>query len=349
MEELVLPPALEKGDKVAVIATSAGVKNRFPGCFEKGIERLENRFELETEVYPNAERGTEYLNAHPEEKAEDLMKAFEDPDIKGVIPVTGGDEELRILRYLEPERLKENPTRFYGISDNTNIHVYLWNLGIQSFYGGQFMTDLLSEGKLGEYTYSYLDKAFFEDSIGLVEPSEVFTDESLDISDGEIRDKRKRYRANGYEYWNFNGNVEGRLFGGCAEIIYWQLATGKYIPEHEELEGSILALETSEEAPSANEIKRWLMCMGENGFLQNFSALIVGRPRRESPHEDKTEREKKQYHKDQKKMIKKEMKNYAPETPIVFDVDFGHTDPKVALQLGSKLEIRPEKQEIEFI
>ncbi|EGQ43447.1 MAG: LD-carboxypeptidase [Candidatus Nanosalina sp. J07AB43] len=161
-KEFTLPPALEKGDKVAVMATSAGIKHRFPEAFQKGIERLENRFGVEPVIYSTAEKDTEYLNAHPEEKAEEFMKAFEDPEIKAVIPVTGGDEELRILKYLEPERLKSNPTRFYGISDNTNLHIYLWNLGIQSFYGGQFVADLMCGGELGEYTYDHLEKALFQ-------------------------------------------------------------------------------------------------------------------------------------------------------------------------------------------
>lgn len=185
-EESILPPALEKGDKVAVVAPSAGIKDRFPAAFDRGLERLEERFGLEPVIFDTAEKDTEYLHANPEEKAEEFMEAFEDSEIKGVIAVTGGDEELRILKYLNPERLRDNPTRFYGISDNTNLHVFLWNLGIQSFYGGQFVADLMAEGELADYTFGYLEKAFFEESLGEVKPSDQFTDEFIDITADEI-------------------------------------------------------------------------------------------------------------------------------------------------------------------
>jgi muramoyltetrapeptide carboxypeptidase LdcA involved in peptidoglycan recycling len=349
-EEFTLPPALEKGDKVAVMATSAGIKDRFPAAFEKGIERLEERFGLEPVVYDTAEKDTEYLNANPEEKAEEFMQAFEDPDIKAVIPVSGGDEELRVLKHLNPERLKNNPTRFYGISDNTNLHMYLWNLGIRSFYAGQILPDLMSEGEIGEYTYKHLERAFFKDSLGKVEASNQFTDEFVDIEADEITDDRKRYESSGWEFWNFHGEtVEGRLFGGCFEIMDWQMATQKYLPDQEKLEGTILALETSEEAPSETTVKRWLMCLGENGILDKFSAILVGRPIRKPLHgEERSEEEKQEYHEDQKERIKKEIKRYSPDTAVVFDVDFGHTDPKLPLQLGGKVELKPQKEQIEF-
>jgi len=348
-EDFILPPALEKGDKIAVIATSNGVQ-KFPKVLEKGVERLENRFGLEPIVYDTARKDTEYLNQHQEEQAEELMQAFENPEIKGVVALTGGNEQLRMLKHLEPERLKQNPTRFYGLSDNTNLHIYLWNLGIQTFYGGQILDDLLAEGEIGEYTYSYLERAFFEDSLGIVKPSEQFTDDYFDLFQDEIKDDRERYDSPGWNFWNFDGEtVEGRLWGGCLGVLPEQMAVKKYLPEIEELEGKILALETSEEHPDELEVRRNLLCMGEKGMLQKFSAVIVGRPMR-SPllGEDKNLEEKQEYHQTQKQVIKDEIKRYAPNTPVVFDVDFGHTHPKVPLQLGGKVRLNPEIQQMEF-
>lgn len=100
-EKFTLPPKLKKGDKVAVMATSAGIKNRFPAAFEKGIERLEERFELEPVIYDTAEKDTEYLNTNPEEKVEEFMKALEDPKIPLQL---GGEIELNP----EKEQIKFN-------------------------------------------------------------------------------------------------------------------------------------------------------------------------------------------------------------------------------------------------
>ncbi|PSG98831.1 MAG: peptidase U61 [Nanohaloarchaea archaeon SW_7_43_1] len=348
-KEFVLPPALEKGDKVAIVATSSGVQD-FPKVLNKGVERLENRFGLEPVVYDTARKDTEYLDNHHEEKAEEFMAAFEDPEIKGVIALTGGSEQIRMLKHLEQERLKQNPTRFYGISDNTNLHIYLWNLGIQTFYGGQILDDLLAEGEIGEYTCEHLEKAFFEDSLGIVQPSEQFTDDYFNLFQDEIKDDRERYDNPGWEFWNFNEEtVEGRLWGGCLTIIPEQMAVEKYLPEMEDLEGKILALETSEENPDALEVKRNLLCMGERGILQIFSAILVGRPMR-SPllGEDKNLEEKQEYHKEQKQTIKDEVQRYCPSTPVVFDVDFGHTHPKIPLPIGGEIRIDAKNKEIKL-
>jgi muramoyltetrapeptide carboxypeptidase LdcA involved in peptidoglycan recycling len=347
VEEFIRPPALEKGDKVAVIATSSGVQ-KFSEVIDIGKNRLEERFGLETVIHDNVHKNTEFLNEHLEEKAEALMQAFEDPEIKGIVALTGGDQQIRIIKHLQPDRLKENPTRFYGLSDNTNLHIYLWNLGVQSFYGGQILDDLLAEGEIGEYTYNYLEKAFFQENLGELKPSDKFTDESHDLMAEDIKDERERFESPEWEFWNFEGDrIEGRLFGGCLEILDFQMSADRYLPETEDLEDEILVLETSEEAPSETEVKRFLMCIGERGLLKKFSAILVGRPVRKSLHEpEKSVQEKKEYHRRQNNRIKKEIERYAPDTPAIFNMDFGHTDPKIPLNLGGKIQIRPEENRV---
>ncbi len=342
-----LPPSLEPGDKIAVVATSSGVKNRFPGTLEKGVNRLRDEFGLEPEIFSTAEKGTDYLLEHPEEKAEQVMQAFRDPEIKGVVPVTGGDEEMRILKHLDGGTLEENPTRFYGISDNTNLHLFLQKHGIQSFYAGQLMGAMIADGELWEYNKNLLKKSFFEDSLGRVEEPETFSDDFIDFETG-LNDRRTRYDNLGREFWNFNNKIEGRLVGGCLEVVHWNMAADRFLPDLENLENPVLALETSEESPGETEVKRWLMTMGERGILDKVSAVMVGRPFRASPHQDKTLEEKEEYHEKQKERFKKEIGRYAPETPVVFDVSFGHTDPRIPLQLGGKVALDPDGNTIEF-
>jgi muramoyltetrapeptide carboxypeptidase LdcA involved in peptidoglycan recycling len=89
--------------------------------------------------------------------------------------------------------------------------------------------------------------------------------------------------------------------------------------------------------------------MGENGILDKVSAILVGRPIRKPLHgEERTREEKQEYHKDQKNRIKEEIKRYSPETPVVFDVDFGHTDPKIPLQLGNQVRLNSNEENISF-
>ena len=73
--------------------------------------------------------------------------------------------------------------------------------------------------------------------------------------------------------------VEGRLWGGCFEIIDFNLRAARYLAaEDTAYDGCVLYLETSEELPTAQYVGEVLMCLGERGLLQRFSALLMARP-----------------------------------------------------------------------
>lgn len=52
---------------------------------------------------PNSLKGNEYIKNNPEARAEDLMTAFSDPSIKGIISNIGGNDSIRILPYIDCE------------------------------------------------------------------------------------------------------------------------------------------------------------------------------------------------------------------------------------------------------
>src|SRR6218665_2230455 len=61
------------------------------------------------------------------------------------------------------------------------------------------------------------------------------------------------------EPWTWGGPgkaVSGPSWGGCIEVID-QIAIAGRMPKNADLDGAILMLETSEETPSADEVKRW--------------------------------------------------------------------------------------------
>lgn len=349
--EFVLPPSLEKGDKVAIARPGNGPgKTEFPEVYELGLERLRNVFGLKPVELPTCDRDMEYLSEHPEERAQDVMDAFKDPDIKGVVAVTGGaGEQLRILKHLDPEVLRKNPTRFYGISDNTSLALYLWNQGIVSFYGGQLMNDLAMQGEMHDYTVNYLKKAFFSDSIGEIESADRFTDETLDWNDPENLEKRREMEENPGWIWHDGSEavIEDRTWGGCFEILVEQFIADKYIPDSGELEGKILVLETSEEVPEHYWADWFFMALGERGLLEKFSAVLVGRPKARH-HEDPGKEPRRQYREKQRETIRNRIDEYATETPVVFNVDFGHTDPIVPVPIGGKVRIDAGEQRIDF-
>ena len=118
------PPKPQRGDAVAVLSPSWGGPGAFPLPFELGLARLRDEFGLRPVEYPT----TRAAQASPAERAKDLHSAFADPEIKAVLTSIGGEDEIKVLRHLDPEVLAANPKPFFGYSDNTNLHLFLWNL-----------------------------------------------------------------------------------------------------------------------------------------------------------------------------------------------------------------------------
>ena len=134
------PLSLKPGDKVAIISPSSGMPFLFPWVYKQGLNRIKEIFELVPVEFPTACQSPEFLSQNPQVRAEDINVAFSDTSIKGIIATIGGIDQIRILPYLNKEVITLNPKIFMGYSDCTNLHLFLWNLGIVSYYGGAVMT-----------------------------------------------------------------------------------------------------------------------------------------------------------------------------------------------------------------
>jgi muramoyltetrapeptide carboxypeptidase LdcA involved in peptidoglycan recycling len=346
-----IPPSLERGDRIAIVAPGNGPSKNDDGfgeVYRKGVQRLEDAFDLEAVEMSLTEKSMDYRTSHPEERAEELMEAFRRDDLKGALAVTGGSgEQVRILKHLDGEVLRENATRFYGLSDNTSVLNFLWQEGVAGFYGPNLLNNL-GDSPLSSYTEKYCRRALFEESVGQVRPSEKFTDETLDWKDSENLEKMGEMEENpGYEFWNGDGTIEGITWGGCLEVLSINLQAQRFMPSAKQLEGKVLMLETSEEIPEIHWIDWFMNGLGERGILDKLSALIIGRPKTRH-HRDPGREEREQYRAEQKQSIKKAVKRYSPGTPVVFDLDFGHTQPLSPLPVGGTVNIDFEREQINF-
>lgn len=139
---------LRKGDKVAIVSLSRGMLGE-EFCshnIEIGVKRLKE-YGLEPVFMPNALKGIEYLQAHPEARARDLKDAFLDDSIAGIICAIGGDDTYRLLPYLMEdeefiEAVEKHPKLFTGFSDTTVNHLMFYKLGLSTYYGPNFICDL---------------------------------------------------------------------------------------------------------------------------------------------------------------------------------------------------------------
>lgn len=344
------PQRLQKGDKVAILSPSAGLPSIFPWVYELGLKRLREVFQLEPVEFPTARKSPEYLQRNPKARAEDINTAFADNSIKAIIATIGGNDQIRILPYLNTDIIASNPKSFLGYSDNTNLHLILWNLGIVSYYGGHLMNQFAMQGKMHDFTVHYLKKALFDPSLGEIQTSSEWTDCDLSWEDPQnLTQSRPMYKGDGWHWHDHeNKRVEGKLWGGCLEALDLHLCVKRYLPSLDQLDGSILFLETSEEMPTEGFVYRFLAALGELGILHKLKALLFGRPKAQfcgrMPSEGREA-----FIADQKQAVIRALKDYDCHLLTVFNLNFGHTDPQVIIPNGGTAVIDGSKKTIHLV
>ena len=122
--------------------------------------------------------------------------------------------------------------------------------------------------------------------------------------------------------------VTGPAWGGCLEILHWNLAAGRWIRPAEDYAGCVLLLETSEEMPSAEETFRMLRNFGERGLLAQFPAILVALAKAGGIGHPALPEERARYREEQRAAIRCALGRYNPRAMVVFNLDFGHTDPQ---------------------
>ena len=342
MKNFVQLKKLSPGDQVAVISPSSGLAGVFTWVQDLGIERLNDIFKLSAKEYPT----TRMVGASLEQRAQDIMQAFADPNNKAVIATIGGEDQIKLLKYLNPDVLKANPKPFFGYSDNTHLHNYLWNLGIPSYYGGSVLTQYGMQGKMYEETVNSLKRAFFEQGTYDLKPNSIFNDQGLDWSDKKALTEFRNTEENEGYYWDGTNSGTGVLWGGCVESLIAQMAAGIYLPANTDLKGTVLIIETSESIPEPWVVEYLLTGFGERGWFDNFCGVLVGRPKAWEFDKQLTPEAKLAYRKKQRSVVVDVVRQYNATIPIVQNLDFGHTDPQIVMPLGQVVYIDPVKQSI---
>jgi muramoyltetrapeptide carboxypeptidase LdcA involved in peptidoglycan recycling len=334
---------LVPGDKVAILSPSWAGPAVFPQVHDLGLQRLRTRLQLEPAEYPT----TRKVGASPRERADDIHAAFSDPEIKAVMSSIGGEDQIKVLRYLDPAVLQGNPTAFFGYSDNTNLLIYLWNLGIIGFHGGSTMVHLARPGRLHPTTLESLRRALFEPGEVRLQPAAEMTDENIDWDDPEALDVEMPMRPGaGWAWAGEQRAVTGPSWGGCLEILDFHLRAGRYLLEPEAYAGCVLMLETSEEMPSAEYVYRVLAGMGERGMLEQFGAVMVATPKAWNRERRQSVPDRLQYAADQQASILRALDEYNPGVPTVFGLDFGHTDPQIVIPHGGSITVDGNNQTV---
>lgn len=321
---------LKRGDKVAVLSPSFGAPAQWPHIYELGLDRLQNLFGLEPVEFST----TKKLGASGTERAHDLIAAFEDSRIKAVISTLGGDDQVTYVKHLPSEPFRSNPKPFFGYSDNTHFMNFLWLQGIPSYYGGALFTQFAEHGQINRFTQKYLNFALFEQGEVEIDASDQYSDIGLNWDDTSILTQQRTYELNDGWFWDGDGHAQGITWGGCLESIDEILRHNISTPSLEDFENIVLITETSEEIPSSDYVFRVYRALGERGILERVKGILVGRPKAWEFDKQRTNEEKQEYRRQQRQTILEVVRNYNPSSPVVQNLDFGHTEPQIPMPYG---------------
>jgi muramoyltetrapeptide carboxypeptidase LdcA involved in peptidoglycan recycling/RimJ/RimL family protein N-acetyltransferase len=333
------PKKLNPGDRVAAVTPSWGGPGCFPHRYEAGKRQLMETFGVEVSETPHALRDPEWVKNHPRERAQDLMDAFKDPSIKGIIATIGGDDSVRLLPYLDVEVIRQNPKIFMGYSDTTISHIACLNAGLVSFYGPSFMAGFAENCGMHPYLVDSIRRTLFTSApIGPISPNpEGWTVEFLDWADPSTQNVRRKLQPPAPWRWlQGAGTVRGHLVGGCSDVLEFIKGT-PFWPRPDVWSGAILFLENSEEAASPETFRRWIRNYGTMGVFNQVSAIIFGRPGGSIDPARFGD-----YDKVLVDVVANEFGR--PALPIVTQMDFGHTDPMFVIPYGVTAELNCEQK-----
>lgn len=335
-------PKLQKGDKIAIVSPSFAAPGRWPHMYALGCQRLREVFGLEPVAFP----ATSKIGAPYPERANDLISAFTNKEIKALISSLGGDEQVLYVKNLPQDVFQKNPKPFFGFSDNTHFCHHLWMLGIPSYYGASLLTQFAMQGSMDEFTIYYLQKAFFEGGEIELKPSKEFNDKGLNWDDLETTNKRRSYTPNEGWFWEGSEDTEGISWGGCLESIDELLRHHRPLPSLEAAEQCIFFMETSEEMPTHENVHRVLRALGELGYIKRFKGFLVGRPQCWDFAHQLSPAEQEERRIQQRETIIATIRRYNSSAPIVLNMDFGHTNPQICLPMGKTVRIVGSRQQV---
>ncbi len=241
MHALKWPRPLRQGDRVALIAPASPAPRGTAARAAEGVRALG----LIPELFPSCIcTDASYLAGSDALRASDLIRAFADERIRGILCLRGGYGSMRLLPLLDFQEIRKHPKVFCGFSDITALHVALQQkCGFITFHGPMPQKDYRT---LDDYSLDSLKNALFHHQFSFKNPPK---EPLLPL---------------------FGGEAEGILIGGNLSLIQ-SLQGSSYAPQTEK---KILFLEEVNEP--IYRIDRMLTSLRLSGALTGLSGILLG-------------------------------------------------------------------------
>lgn len=327
---MLYPVKLDKGDTIGVVSPSSPVAALCPRRLQRGVEELEGKG-FKVRLGKHASERYKHMAGTVQQRVEDLHTMFADDQVKAIVCTIGGLNSNQLLEFLDYDLIKKHPKIFIGFSDITAllsaIHA---RTGLVTYLGPALLPQFGEYGGTLPYTWEYFEKVCMLGGEVNVVASKEWTDE---FTQWDKEDSRPRVmKPNDGIKMLKPGRASGTLIGG--NIGTFLLLNGTpYMPS---LQNSILCVEDDEvETPATMD--RFFMQLRHIGVFSQIKGMLIGRFNskvgfnKEDPLEG---------------IVLAATEGY--DFPILYDLDFSHTDPMITIPLGGKAEMDAENKSIVF-
>lgn len=305
------PKALEKGDLIALVFPAWFLSNRQEA--DKDIERMTSFLEMKgyrTILYPKTFTPIGNFSAEDKQRAESLMNAWKNPEVKAIWCVRGGWGSGKIIKYLDFDYIKNHPKIFIGMSDITSIH--------QALIKYTNLVTFLSPALIF-YTLENFEKEYAFDQFESI----VLHGNNGNIPNPYLQ-KAKVFQE---------GIAQGKLAGGNLSLVASFCGTSLQI----DTRGKILLLEEIDERPY--KIDRMLFQLKESGLFQEPAAVILANFNGCDPQNE--------YELTLEKVFERHFKNIS--YPVLMGIPSGHCEFQATIPLNIEAKLDTYKATLELL
>lgn len=298
------PPCLKHGSMLGLVGSSLPLFASREADYEIGKQTLQSYgFKIKEGQTIRMKRW--WSAGTPAEQAADINSMFADPEIHGIVALTGGFSAIQVIDKLDYELIRSSPKPFIGMSDNTVYQIAMYaQCGLIGFHGNTIL-----EG-FGEF---YRQASFINQKI----IDDVYV--RLLTVPGPLGILPQLTE---WECWRA-GTARGRLFGGVLRRFVG-LAGTKYFPPLSEFDGAILFWE--EIGESLYDITINLTKLKHLGILERIAGMVVGKLTWVNQFFDEIE------HPTPREAVLDALADYT--FPILAEVDFGHNQTMLPMPIG---------------
>ncbi|HFI0004216.1 TPA: S66 peptidase family protein [Streptococcus suis] len=312
---------LKKGDHIRVVSPSSSIESI--GGFEanvaakKKLEALGFRLSFSEHYFEN-----DIFDSAPiASRVADLEAAFANETVDAILTTIGGFNCNELLPYLDFDLIAQNPKIFCGYSDTTALLNAIYaKTGMQTYMGPAYSSFKMEQGQQYQTT-SWLN-AVTQDTYQLT-PSLEWSSDAWYLPDAP-----RTFYPTEWKVYN-PGQASGIAIGGNISTL--NLLTGtEFAPRPYKY---VLFLEEAEDDDYLI-IARHLTALLQT--YPNPQAVVFGR----FPKETKLTEEILLTILDKHPILKK--------VPVLYDLDFAHTQPLFTITIGGQVEIDTKTFSITF-